>query len=288
MPKILLLTEVVRPDYEKYQVAARDLQIDLTIALFSDVLIHYTNQQMAVLVQQQDLQDFDLVVYRRIGAWSEMEKSISAFCKANGIVVIDRAFTDNAPWIDRKSFEYTQLSAARLPLIPSYFGSPDLLRTLNPSFPVVIKHTDLSQGEGVTLVHTAEEFESVLHSSTTPLLLQDYLENDGDIRVFILGDQVVGGMKRSSVSPTEFRNNVSLGGYSERIELAAEMSQIALQSAQVLGYQIAGVDLILDRQTNQWRILEVNRSPQLGGITQALQQDLHKLILQYLCDQLPQ
>ena len=50
-------------------------------------------------------------------------------------------------------------------------------------------------------------------------MLQEYIPNDGDYRVLVLGEKVLGVMKRVSPNKEEFKNNYSAGGKVEVADL---------------------------------------------------------------------
>jgi ribosomal protein S6--L-glutamate ligase len=66
---------------------------------------------------------------------------------------------------------------------------------------------------------------------------------DGDVRVLVVGKEVLGAMKRI-VPEGDFRSNASLGANAEKVEMTSEMEEVALKAANVMGYDVAGVDLM--------------------------------------------
>ncbi|NLY19650.1 MAG: RimK family alpha-L-glutamate ligase [Clostridiaceae bacterium] len=64
-----------------------------------------------------------------------------------------------------------------------------------------------------------------------------------DIRVNIIGDEIVGAMQRSN--STDFRANITLGGKGELVALSEEQREIALKAHKMLGLDFSGVDLLI-------------------------------------------
>jgi ribosomal protein S6--L-glutamate ligase len=60
----------------------------------------------------------------------------------------------------------------------------------------------------------------------------------------------------------DFRNNMSKGGRGYNMAAPHKANQIALDAANVVGKEMAGVDLIKDKNEGNWYIMEVNSSPQ--------------------------
>ena len=69
---------------------------------------------------------------------------------------------------------------------------------------------------------------------------------------------------RRRASGSEFRSNFHLGGSVERVQLNEQFVSVALSAANILGMDIAGVDLL--ESSNGPLVLEVNSSPGLEGI----------------------
>lgn len=86
------------------------------------------------------------------------------------------------------------------------------LEYMNLKYPVVIKVLNGHGGEEVYAVQDRKALEDKLeHLSQQRLLIQEMCNKQGiDVRVFVVGSQIVGAIKRQSM--TDFRSNYSLGG----------------------------------------------------------------------------
>ena len=86
-------------------------------------------------------------------------------------------------------------------------------------------------------------------------------------------------MKR--VAPEgEFRSNLHRGASVEKVTLTSEENQIAIRAANILGLNIAGVDLM--RSDRGPLILEVNSSPGLQGIEASTNIDIASQIITFI------
>ncbi len=153
--------------------------------------------------------------------------------------------------------------------------------------PVVIKLLEGTQGIGVLLaesVSAAEAIIELLQSQKQNVLIQKFVaESKGrDIRAFVVGDQVVGAMRRVAQGQ-EFRSNVHRGGIAEPVELDEIYKETAVRAAQIMGLRVAGVDLLEGKNGPQ--IMEVNSSPGLEGIEGCTQLDIAGAIIDYLAAQ---
>lgn len=150
--------------------------------------------------------------------------------------------------------------------------------------PVVIKLIEGTQGIGVLLADTTKSAEAIielLQSQQQDVLIQKFVaESKGkDIRAFVVGDRVVGAMRRVAQGQ-EFRSNVHRGGIAEAVDLSEEYQETAVKAAQILGLRIAGVDMLESKTGPQ--IMEVNSSPGLEGIETCTQLDIAGSIIEYI------
>lgn len=156
---------------------------------------------------------------------------------------------------------------------------PETLFSINPDniedqikilggTPVVIKLQEGTHGLGVILAESRKSAKSIIdtfYKMDTSILIQKYIAeaNGEDIRIFVVGGQVVASMKR--MSPVEdFRSNVHRGAETETVNITPKEKEIALDAAKNLGLGVAGIDLIRSRKGPL--LLEVNASPGLQGI----------------------
>jgi len=134
--------------------------------------------------------------------------------------------------------------------------------------PCVVKSTEGTHGSGVFLVNSAQQARQLvfqmLERGMRPLVQEYIKESHGsDIRVLVVGGEVVASMRRKAHG-SEFRSNFHLGGSVTNVELTEDLREIAISSAETLGLELAGVDMLeSDRGP---LVLEVNSSPGLEGI----------------------
>jgi len=153
--------------------------------------------------------------------------------------------------------------------------------------PVVIKLIEGTQGIGVLLaesVKIAEGIVELLQSQKQNVLIQKFVaESKGrDIRAFVVGDRVVAAMRRVAQGQ-EFRSNVHRGGIAEPVELSEEYRETAVRCTQILGLQVAGVDMLEGRDGPQ--VMEVNSSPGLEGIEACTGLDVAGAVIEYIAAQ---
>ncbi len=181
------------------------------------------------------------------------------------------------------------LAAHNIPVPDSVFTAlPDnvegALRLLGEQYPVVIKTLNSTQGQGVILgesEHAAQSIAEAFIRLREEILIQKFIgESKGkDIRVFIVGGEIVACMERSAQTG-DFRSNLHRGATSRKIKLTKDEADLALKAAKIMGLEVAGVDIL--RSSAGPLVLEVNASPGLEGIEGTTGVDIAGQIIQYL------
>lgn len=141
------------------------------------------------------------------------------------------------------------------------------------SFPLIVKIPNGSEGIGVSIIESNRSLRSMVELMSanfrnTTIIIQEYVKEakGKDIRVFVVGDEIVAAMERKA-KRGEFRANFERGGSVSLTDLSETEKEIALAAAKAIGLHVAGVDII--RTATGPKILEVNSNPGLEGITQA-------------------
>jgi RimK family alpha-L-glutamate ligase len=153
-------------------------------------------------------------------------------------------------------------------------------------FPCVVKATSGSKGKTVYLCETKKIFLGLMNLLSSialkkTLIIQEFVDSQvgTDLRVWVIGGKSVAAMKRSAADG-DFRANISNGGHGEAYEITEEIDRIATQTAAALGLEIAGVDLLFDK--NGFLVCEANSSPGFSGMDKYCNQDMAQSIVDYI------
>lgn len=178
------------------------------------------------------------------------------------------------------------LEGEGLPIVPTALARrPDDVRQVLGCLggpPWVVKITDGSQGHGVTLVESAGAAEAVIEAllgAGRRLLIQRFIPHAADMRLFVLGSEVVAAMRRW-VPTGQFRANIHQGATGESARPTERQALLALEAARILGLEMAGVD-ILETEDGP-AVLEANASPGLEGIEAATGRNLAAAVIKFL------
>jgi ribosomal protein S6--L-glutamate ligase len=150
--------------------------------------------------------------------------------------------------------------------------------------PCVIKLLEGTQGMGVILAETQASARSIIEAFSAAninILVQEYIKEAGgtDVRALVIGGEVIAAMKRTG-KIGDFRSNLHRGGQAEPVELSVEEKRTAVRSAEILGLNVCGVDML--RAKRGPVVIEVNSSPGIEGIETATGADIAGAMIRFL------
>ena len=149
------------------------------------------------------------------------------------------------------------------------------VKELGGKFPIILKSSTGTQtGVGVTIVESMRSLNAfiqmiLLYNKYLPIIIQEYIPLDYDVRVMVLDGEILGAMKRKVITDgSDFRSNVSLGAEAEKIEITEIEKDNAIKAAEAVDGKLVGIDFIpaKNREKEQPYILEVNSMPGFSGI----------------------
>lgn len=201
---------------------------------------------------------------------------------ALGKTVVDEAV--GVQYIPSKLFEASRFSEAGLNY-PETFSILDVesfeLFKDGICYPVIVKPVNGQKGQDMFKFENESELGEFLKENNKGWLVQECLPMDGDVRVFIVGDEVLGAIKRFTIEG-DFRSNASLGAEARKFELTEEISEIALKAKKAMNCEIAGVDLAWSN--DKWYVIEVNFTPQWQAFKEVIGINPAEKIVEYAID----
>ena len=260
------------------------------------------------LNELNELEELDAVLVRDVGASPALEQISFKFdllrlFEDSGVPVVNSpAAIQNAA---NKFFSLHLLKQAGLPF-PRTVVTSELEvaeRAVAEFGTAVVKPVFGSQGRGVLKLESLEQnlkskLAGVLKERGV-LYLQEFVPNPGrDIRVFVVGGEVVGAIYRIPQSQSQshsssFVSNLSQGGRAVKCEPTAEVRELAVRAAKAVGADFAGVDLLEGKGKGEGagegkveeagdegaRLLEVNATPSGRGIKIACGVDVSEKVV---------
>lgn len=268
------------------QTAARALNSKAEIIKNNDLLSLLTTSSLGLL-PEIPLPDYVVFTDKDIYLAKQLEYlGVPVFNQAKAIAVSDD-----------KIATYQKLAKLQLP-IPKTIIAPKIFHTgsldegiINKAikelgFPLVMKEAFGSFGEQVYLVKNKQELDKKLQLiGNKPFVFQEFVHTSYgvDIRLQVVGDKVVAGMKRKSAG--DFRANVTAGGRMEAYTPSQEEEELAVKAAKAIDADFAGVDLLYG-DGNQPIVCEINSNAHIRNLYECTGINAADYMVEYILNKL--
>lgn len=228
------------------------------------------NGEYKIIYEHEELLKPDVVIPRIGSSVTSYGCTVVRHFEQMGVPVLN---SSNGILDSRDKYRSLQILSQHQILVPKTYFSYDLYyaeRVVRNSlgYPFILKVIEGTQGQGVHLVRdevSAQELFTEHVTKNKRVLLQEFIsEFEGkDIRVIVVGRKIVTAMMRVA-KDGDFRSNIHRGGKGLAVVLSEKEKEIAIKACQVLGLEMAGVDILRSERGSM--IIEVNSSPGIEGI----------------------
>jgi len=265
---VSILHDVVRTEEKLIMKALNELNVRVDMINVDEVPLDLGRPKL----------DLGLCVVRVL---SHVKASLVArVLNIHGIDTVNSGESIELSW--NKALTIAKLSSFGLPVTPT-----KLLLNSNPGnvdYPVIVKPIYGSWGRLIGLVRSNDELEillrhrSMLNNQLRMTMIQPFVGDGTDIRIFVIGNEAVAGMRRRPPGD-DWRSNLARGGHAEPIRVSDEVGELAVKATEALGLDYAGVDLL---HGDGYLINEVNAIPEFRGLMSVTNVDIPKLLASYL------
>lgn len=267
---------------EAAQERGHEIQIIDTLKVYIDIAAH----RPQIRYRGESLKGFDAVIPRIGASITFFGCAVLRQFEMMGVYPMNESVAISRARDKLRSMQLLARSGVGLPVTAfahSTSQADDLLAMVGGP-PVVIKLLEGTQGVGVVLGDTENAAKSMIQAFgglKTHILVQEFIkEAEGsDIRCLVVGDRVVAAMMRKGAGG-DFRSNLHRGGTATAIRITPEERATAVRAAQVIGLNVAGVDML--RSNHGPVVMEVNSSPGLEGIEKASGVDVAARMIQFV------
>ena len=239
-----------------------------------------------VSVRGYPVDDYDALIVRRVpGGTAEQvfyRMDILHRLEEMGIIVINpsRAIEKSVDkYYTSAVLDEAGIKTPRTIITESFSEAMNVYKELGGD--IVVKPLFGSLGMGITRVSSEDIAYRVfraLEMTKSVYYLQEFIQHGGeDIRVFIIGGEVVASMRRVSEN---WKTNISIGGKAQPYEPSEKIKEIALKAAQKLGLEYTGVDVMVSG--NNVYIIELNSTPGWEGLQSVTETDITKKLVEYV------
>lgn len=174
---------------------------------------------------------------------------LSGFLEHNGVRVINKFAISEI--CNDKRLTYLTVAKSGVPILPTLFFDKRFLNEQQVDsihFPCIVKSASGHGGQEVSLIENGKDLLSFVNSiSSNDYLIQKICPTTGrDLRVYILGEKIIGAVLRSSEN---YKSNYSLGGNATYYDLSCDEIKLVYQVIKCLPHKpdFIGIDFLLDK-----------------------------------------
>ena len=295
--KILIVAGGGTKHLDPFEVAARELDLDIKIAPLSSLEYETHGEKADVMIAGELVKSFDVLYLRLVGKRFEEAALLVNYAIEKDIIIVDKIY-ERKGFIRlplAKSIESKLLTEAGISTPKTYFGRLSEIVVNAPKifgFPFVIKGTTGKQGNAVwsprdetELEETLEKIKASEKARDMKFMAQEFIESSQRSRIFVIGEKAVAGITRPTRWRRRFVEKVK-GEFPEGkrealLPVPEKEGNLAVEASKALGIEIAGVDVLKDK-TGKLYILEVNSAPSWKSVKKDSKINVEKEILKYL------
>jgi [lysine-biosynthesis-protein LysW]--L-2-aminoadipate ligase len=278
MPKIRIVYDRVRAEEKMLEEKAIELGHDTKMV---DVKVTQINTES----KKTDFDFGDVVLERCVSYFRGLH--FTACLEFLDVPIINKFEVANN--CGNKMITSLLLKKHNVPTPKTYFSfsSEAALENLEKvGYPMVIKPIVGSWGRGVIPLkdrETADAIIEVRELSDGPLDRIYYLQEmvkrpPRDIRVIVVGDQVISAMYRTSSG--SFKTNIALGAEPILCEITKELEDVCMKASKAVGGGILGVDIMEDEKRGLV-VHEVNNTVEFKGLAKVSKKNIPKEMIDF-------
>ncbi|MBU1070844.1 ATP-grasp domain-containing protein, partial [Patescibacteria group bacterium] len=183
---------------DRFVEEAKGLGVELVPIKYKELSVKQGGGDWQIYLQGETLKEFDLFYFRAVGSELEWSKLLCLYAKKEGIPVVDEYLMTDGALRRFKAVAGVMMEEAGVSYPETEYveSVEELLRTvLDKDSPFVVK---VSQGgrHGMGTFWIRNEVDLKEVTGERGFLVQPYIPNDGDYRLFVVGYKTLGGFKR--------------------------------------------------------------------------------------------
>jgi len=269
---------------------AKQMNIDALVLnpLEFELVVDHENNWSAIY-NGKELEKPDIIFPRTGSETTYFMLAVMRHFEKQGVIIV------NAPSAIESVADklHTQqiLAARKLPVPKTILGKfpvdVDLIES-QLGFPVIIKTLKGTRGSGVVMCENREQLVDLTGflneaNPEADFIFQEYIKDSHgrDVRVLVVNGKVVAAMERRS-KDGGFKSNISLGGQGFPFLPNNQIKDLAIDVANSLNLEIAGVDILFDK--NGYKVCEANSSPGFQGLELACKINVPELIFKAMIE----
>ena len=195
--------------------------------------------------------------------------------KELGTVCFNKPFTNQVA--NDKYLTFSLLRENDIPCIESLLTIDEI-----KNYPCIMKSVDGHGGQEVFLINSKAEANDISKKYDKRFVYQEFCQNNGDVRLYLLNKKVLGAVKRSGGK--DFRNNYSLGGDVSSYNPSREMKEAAEKIAKLLDADFIGIDFLISNE--HFYVNEIEDPVGSRMLYKTSNIDIINLLVSFICERL--
>jgi len=267
---------------ERFKEEAELLKIPVDIIPYADIYVSFDTTQINLSAHGNDLRAYSHFIFRH-SKYMHAIRQLMAREITHAKILNKKLFTDRKG--GGKLTKSIALLKAGIPIIPTRVAQTRniLKETIHDMLAMysrlIIKPSMGTHGKGIHIIDVTTDLDK-LPELNEVYLVQPFIQAEFDVRILVLGGQIIGVTQRKT-NQYEFHPNYSTRTEIQAMTLSEDVLQHAVNAAQELGMEYAGVDMIFDEKNNPY-ILEVNSSPEFQDEERYSGLNIARKILEHL------
>lgn len=237
---------------------------------FAEIFFEIKTGKVNVKIKNFDIAKYKLVFIRRAGKYIRSIGAIIKYLDFKKVKFIDPAYREVGMSLDKAS-NALRLAIKKIPQPYTIFCYRESVITNKEKIiqalglPIIAKAIFSEQNRDIYILKNSKDFDKLIKKTKKDFIFQEFIDIEKEYRFLILGEKIM-------VLEQKFKRNYEnlkveyqdLTGPSVFLELdctTQNANKIALKSASILGLDVAGVDLAIEKSTKRVYIIEVNKGP---------------------------
>ncbi|BAC14016.1 hypothetical conserved protein [Oceanobacillus iheyensis HTE831] len=223
---------------EWFQLEATKQGLSLQLIIREQLTIGINRNQSILYYDHKHISTPDFAIVRY------MDPLLSKHLERKGIHVFNSSAISAI--FNHKGYTHDAILQTGVPMPDTYYYSNGLLPNDPPlQFPFISKVVNGKGGNQVTLIHHITEWNTYKLNCQSDIILQstENIQFGKDIRVFVIGKQIIGAVLRES--KTDFRANYTLGGTASIYTLNTPQQELIQKIVNKFDFDMVGIDFLL-------------------------------------------
>lgn len=225
-----------------FQEEAKKQGIQLNLILREEIHLGIINNQKKILLHNQEMISLaDFAIIRTI------EPMLSLHLEALGIPVFNSSIVSLL--CNNKARTHHYLNKLGIPMVTTLYGNKQLFGNEPPlPYPFIAKDVTGRGGKQVYYIRDKHEWTKCEEYLKNEIILQSAdVQLGKDLRVFVVGKEIVGAVLRES-STDDFRANFKLGGHARLYDLQAAEKMLIEKIIHHFDFGMVGIDFLISHQ----------------------------------------